>query len=314
METLSSKCSLKDAAAVTLAAEDLEALFLPSYGMLGASLRHKGEEILGRVEDLESAALKGSAAGIPLLHPWANRLAGYSYRAAGQDVNLDPGSPVLHFDENGLPIHGVPWPLLQWDVIEAEQDRVTARLEWSRQDLLAVFPFRHWLELTASLASDALTLETTLAAHGDGPVPVSFGFHPYLSLPGVSRADWLLHLPPMERVVLDWKGIPIGEETPFAGLDAKVGELDLDDGFALFDEQTIISLACARRRISIEWVAGFNYAQIYAPKNKEYVAIEPMTAPTNALKSGNGLQLVEAGGTFRAAFRIRTEAFGPERQ
>ncbi len=119
MNTLSSTSLLKDAAAVTLAGGDLEAIFLPTYGMLAASLRHRGEEILGRVEDLENAARKGSTAGIPFLHPWANRLAGYKYRVAERDVTLDPFSPLLHFDENGLPIHGVPWPLLRWDVIEA---------------------------------------------------------------------------------------------------------------------------------------------------------------------------------------------------
>src|SRR5258708_23947636 len=174
MNTLSSTSLLKDAAAVTLAGGDLEAIFLPTYGMLAASLRYRGEEILGRVEDLENAARKGSTAGIPFLHPWANRLAGYKYRVAERDVTLDPFSPLLHFDENGLPIHGVPWPLLRWDVIEARKARVAARFDWSRRALLAVFPFRHRLEMTASPPSPALPLQTTLTATADAPVPLSF--------------------------------------------------------------------------------------------------------------------------------------------
>ena len=71
-------------------AGDLGAVFLPRYGMLGASLRHRHVEILRRVQDLEVAAAKGSTAGIPLLHPWANRLAGPRYRTAGREVVLDP--------------------------------------------------------------------------------------------------------------------------------------------------------------------------------------------------------------------------------
>src|ERR1700726_2144413 len=71
---------LKDPTARTLLAGDLEAVFLPAHGMLGASFRHRGVEILRRVEDLEAAAAKGSSAGIPLLHPWANRLAEPRYR------------------------------------------------------------------------------------------------------------------------------------------------------------------------------------------------------------------------------------------
>jgi len=43
----------------TLVAGDLEVVFLPSHGMLCASLRHKGVEILRRVENLEAAAAKG---------------------------------------------------------------------------------------------------------------------------------------------------------------------------------------------------------------------------------------------------------------
>ncbi len=68
-----------DPAAATLTAGDLEAQFLPSFGMLGVSLRHKGVEILRRLDDLETAAAKGSTAGIPLLYPWANRLSATHY-------------------------------------------------------------------------------------------------------------------------------------------------------------------------------------------------------------------------------------------
>src|SRR4029453_5732165 len=112
---------LTDSSARTLVAGDLEAVFLPAHGMLGASLRHRGVEILRRVEDLEAAAARGSSAGIPLLYPWANRLSEPRYRVLGQEVVLDKSSPLLHFDEHGLPMHGVPWPLLRWEVREAGQ-------------------------------------------------------------------------------------------------------------------------------------------------------------------------------------------------
>ncbi len=298
---------LKNRSARALVAGDLEAVFLPGHGMLGASLCHRGAEILRRVEDLDVAAAKGSTAGIPLLHPWANRLAGPRYRAAGREVTLDPASPLLHLDDNGLPMHGVAWSRLAWELAEARRDRLAARLEWTRGDLLAVFPFRHRVELAATLRPDGLTLETTLVADPDGPVPVSFGFHPYLGLPELPRAEWRLTLPAMRRLVLDRRGIPTGEEEPFGGLDARLDGLDLDDGFAVLEERTSLSAAGAGRRITVEFLAGYRYAQVFAPKDKDYIALEPMTAPTNALTSGRGLRLVEPGGQFRAAFRIRVE-------
>ncbi len=299
---------LKDPSARKLIAGDLEAVFLPNHGMLGASLRHRGAEILGRVEDLDAAAAKGSTAGIPLLHPWANRLAGPRYRAAGREVALDPTSPLLHLDDNGLPMHGVAWSRLAWYLTEARHDRLAARLEWTHGDLLAVFPFRHRLELMVTIRADGLTLGTTLVADPDGPVPVSFGFHPYVGLPELPRAEWRLTLPAMRRLVLDRRGIPTGEEELFGGLDARLGELDLDDGFAVIEERTSLSVEGGGRRIIVEFLAGYRYAQIFAPKDKAYVALEPMTAPTSALESGRGLRLVEPGGQFRAAFRIRVDA------
>ncbi len=297
---------LNDPAAATLSAGDLEARFLPSFGMLGVSLRHKGVEILRRIDDLEAAAAKGSTAGIPFLYPWANRLATARYKKAGPEVVLDPASPLLHFDSNGLPIHGVPWSHLAWDVIERGPDRVSAGLDWSRADLLAIFPYRHRLAMTASLQPDGLTIETAVQA-GDGPVPVSFGFHPYIGVPGVARADWRLHLPPMRRLVLDERGIPTGTAEPFGGIDAPLGTRDFDDGFVLLGDNAVLSISGAGRRISVELIEGFTHTQVYAPKDKDFIALEPMTAATNALISGDGLRLVVPGASFRAIFRIRVE-------
>jgi galactose mutarotase-like enzyme len=299
---------LKDPTARTLLAGDLEAVFLPAHGMVGASLRHRGEEILRRVEDLEAAAAKGSSAGIPLLHPWANRLAGPRYRVLRQQVVLDVSSPLLHLDEHGLPMHGVPWSFLPWVVTEAGRDFIKARLEWSTSDLLAVFPFRHHVELAATLRPDGLTLETTLIADSEGPVPVSFGFHPYLGLPELSRANWRLELPAMRKLVLDSRGIPIGDEQPFAGFNGQLGENSFDDGFTLTEERRSFSVAGATRKISVDLLEGYPYTQVFAPKDKDYIALEPMTAPASALTSGRGLRLVGPGERFRAVFRIRIDA------
>jgi aldose 1-epimerase len=298
---------LKSPTARTLVAGDLEAVFLADHGMLGASLRYKGMEILRRVDDLEAAAARGSSAGIPFLHPWANRLAEPRYRVLGQEVVLDRSSPLLHFDENGLPMHGVPWPLLSWVVTEAREDFMAARLEWSSRNLLAVFPFRHRVELAAILRPDGLTLETVLIASSEGSVPVSFGFHPYLGLPGVSRSKWHLELPAMRKLLLDRRGIPTGDEEPFAGFKAELGENSFDDGFAVMEEQTTFSVAGATCKVKVELLEGYRYAQVFAPKDKDYIAIEPMTAPASALTSSRGLRFVPPRERFRAAFRIAIE-------
>lgn len=299
-----------DSSPKRLSAGDLTTVFLPGRGMLIASLCHRGEEILGRVENLDAAAAKGSTAGIALLHPWANRLAGLGYSAAGRSVTLDPSSPLLHFDEHGLPMHGVPWSQLAWTLTASSPCWIAARLDWTRAGLLAVFPFPHRIEMIATLASDGLTVETTLTAASDLPVPLSFGFHPYLTLPGVPRPDWRLELPPMRRLALDPRGIPTGEEAPFPGRGGALGGLDFDDGFALPDDQATFTLEGGRRRICVVFLEGYRYAQVFAPGGKDYVAIEPMTASTSALTTGRGLRMAAPGEPYHAAFRVRTDTDG----
>ncbi len=161
--------------------------------------------------------------------------------------------------------------------------------------------------MRASLQSDGLTIETAVQA-GDGPVPVSFGFHPYISVPDLPRADWRLHLPPMRRLILDERGIPTGTEEPFGGIDAPLGDRAFDDGFALLGGNAVLSIAGAGRRISVALIEGFQNAQVYAPKDKDFIALEPMTAATNALISGEGLRLVVPDASFRAIFRILIDA------
>jgi aldose 1-epimerase len=204
-------------------------------------------------------------------------------------------------------MHGVPWSRLSWQVTDEDSSTLKARLEWTRDDLLAVFPFPHQLEMAVELRPHGLTVGTTLIAGPSDPVPVSFGFHPYLRLPGLPRAAWQVQIPAMQRLVLDTRQIPTGEETPFPGLDTSLGDRDLDDGFVVLGEHPSFSVAGSGRRVTIEFLEGYRYTQVYAPSGQDYLAVEPMTAPANALASGHGLRLVEPGGTFRATFRVGVE-------
>lgn len=279
--------------------------------MLCASFRHREVELLRRIEDLETARSKGSTAGIPFLYPWANRLGGLNYRAAGREVALDPSSPILHFDDRNLPMHGVPWPQLGWDVVTATEDKILARLAWSSTELLAIFPFPHHVEMQVQLEFGALCIETTVFAGSESALPVSFGFHPYFGLPRLARAQWTLQVPAMRQLTLDSRGIPTGAETASPALDGPLGSTSYDTGFALARPGETFSITGGGFSIAVEFCDGFRYAQIYAPGNKDFIAIEPMTAPTNALLSGSGLRIVRPGDHFTAIFRVSVDVATP---
>jgi galactose mutarotase-like enzyme len=116
-----------------------------------------------------------------------------------------------------------------------------------------------------------------------------------------------VELPEMRRLALDLRAIPTGVEEAFGAVDEILGARAFDDGFALSSDSCAFRVSGGGLRISVEPLAGFPFAQVYAPPGEEFIALEPMAAPTSALTSGRELRLVEPGGTLQAAFRIRVE-------
>jgi galactose mutarotase-like enzyme len=289
--------------AIRLQDGDLTATFVPQLGMIGASLTHGGEELLGQRNGLPSYEAKGSTMGIPLLYPYANRLSGLDYEAAGKHVTIDPGSPFVKLDPNGLPIHGVLTASPHWKVEQSDRG-LEARLDFGAYpDLLEAFPFPHEIRLRIGLdAQRGLTIETTVEANAGERVPVSFGFHPYLTLAGTPRENWHVELPVEEHMILDDKGIPTGETEPADEQPGPLGDRTYDDAYKT--PTGPFALQDARRRIEVQFESGYPYAQVYAPEGQALICFEPMTAPTNALVTGDGLTTLEPGESKSAAFRI----------
>lgn len=290
---------------VRLHAGPLEVLFLPDQGMLGASLRHQGVELLGKVDDVAGMGARGETCGIPLLYPWANRVALDSFRVADREVVLD--SPLLDRDDNGLANHGVPWSRLVWTVLDAGPTWVRAQLRWDEPQLLAVFPFVHRVTLDGSLDEGGLTLTTTVHADAGDPVPVSFGFHPFFDVPAVPRAQWDAQFPAMRQLLADERNIPTGQTRDVPALDGPLADRTYDDGFALLAAEASFSLAAGGRRLRVRFGDGYTHAQIFAPPQFGFIAIEPMTAPVNALVTRDGLRIIDPGESFAAQFRIDVE-------
>ena len=318
--------------AATLAAGELEATFLPGLGLLGTSLRHRGEELLALPGGVEGYRDR-HVTGLPLLAPWANRLPGWRYRAAGVEVALE--GLDLPTDPAGLPIHGTLTAHRGWRLerlaAEADQAVLAADFDYGAwPELLAAFPFPHRLTVTATLRGASLAVTTTLAATGQRPVPVAFGWHPYLRLPGAPRAAWRLLLPRRTHLELDDRGLPTGKSADEPAEADPVGERTFDDLYALADdpgsrqdpvgERTYddlyaleddpdghrLGLEAAGRRLVVGYGDGYSHAQVFAPPGAEFVCLEPMTGPTAALAAGT-TPLVAPGERFTATFTIRVE-------
>jgi galactose mutarotase-like enzyme len=299
---------------VTLRSPDgrTQAEFVPEANLLCCSLRHDGSERLAQRRGLEAYRERGKTMGIPLLHPWANRLAGYDYRAAGRTVTLSHEDPRLPHEEHDLPIHGVLPALLRWELLgrssaAAAGHELEARLAWEDPALLELFPFPHELRVRASVGTGTLRIETELRPTGSDPAPVSFGYHPYLRLPDGPRGSCRIELAARERLVLDGQGIPTGEREPVRERAFVLAGRSFDEGLADLGERPRFTAQSAGGEVRVEFLEGYRWAQLFAPAGEPFVCFEPMTAPANALRSGEGLEVVAPGGSYRAAFRVRLD-------
>jgi aldose 1-epimerase len=287
--------------AVELSAGTLTARVAADRFLQVTSLRHDDAELLVAPDELQPASrVHGQIAGIPFLHPWANRLGDDHYQAGG--VAADADDPAVGRDGNGLAIHGLQAPRGAWE-LAADEDGRTARARL-RHDPVAAFPFAHVIEAELTLAPDRLTITTTLTATGDHAVPVAFGWHPYLRIPGTSRERWALALPARTRVLLDDRGLPTGRTVVEKQERRALGCDRYDDGYTDLADGATFAIAGGGRRIAVELLEGYPAGQLYAPPTPDVICPEPMTAPTDALRTGDGLRLVKPGETTTTRFAI----------
>jgi galactose mutarotase-like enzyme len=294
---------------VTLSSGELEATFLPELNLLGVSLRLAGEEFLALPGGL-TAYREQHTTGLPFLAPWANRLDGLGYRSGGTRVDLR--GLDLHVDGAGLPIHGTLSARDAWDVLElsarGSRARLRASYAYGTAEQLTAFPFPHLLETAIELDGRSLAIATSVTPTSRRAVPVSFGYHPYLRLPRGRRSGWRLRLPRRRRLDLDARGIPTGAVSEASAEADAIGVRTFDDLFELGARRTFV-LEGSKRRLRVVFGRGYRYAQVFAPPGAEFVCLEPMTAPTNALVTGS-CPLVRPGATFTARFRLVPERRG----
>lgn len=290
---------MAEGAELRLRAGGTEATFLPDLGMVGISLRHDGDELLVLPGGLD-AYRDGHVIGLPLLAPWANRLGGRHYEIAGVDVDLS--GVDLHDDGRGLPIHGTMTAQAGWDVTAINDASARARFDYgARPDLLRAFPFPHEIILELEVSPGRLDVHTTISPTADRAVPVSFGWHPYLALPG-SRAETHLRLPACDHHILDGRGLPTGRTEPQRAEELPLGDRSYDDLYALGADRRL-ALVTDDRAVIVEMEEGYPFAQVYSPADAPFGCLEPMTAPTNALVTGE-CRLVAPDDQFTAGFSV----------
>jgi aldose 1-epimerase len=272
---------------VRLTSGALEATFAPAVDMTCCSLVHRGVELVGERYGLEAYAADGITMGMSVMHPWADRLSSWSYTACGVPVRL-PISPLLHTDRSGLPVNGVHSGSHAWILGDSgaagESVWLEATLPFDQPKQLELFPFPHRLVLHAAITGSSLTISLRLEATGEVAVPVCFGYRIYLRR-GQPQDDGMIILPARQRVETDKLLLPTGAVEQVEMSASPPGLDELHEVFA-FDSDRRVTIASGERRLTIDSLDGFGFAQVRTCHQWPHLMVEALTAAPDALSRG----------------------------
>ncbi len=243
--------------------------------------------------------------------PWPNRIADGRYHYDGATHQL----PVNELDRMTA-LHGLAlWET--WRVVDRAADRVVLAY---RVNARTGYPFILDLEVTYALDEDGLAVTLRATNAGRDAAPYGCTIHPYLRAGDGPVDGWTLELPAAAYLDVDERLLPTEvravDGTPFDFRSARrIGTTALDHAFTrldVADEARRVRLRDeAGGGVELSWGDGLPWVQIFTsdqhggPHHRTGVAVEPMTCPPDAFRSGTDLVILPSGGSHEARWGIR---------
>jgi aldose 1-epimerase len=244
-----------------------------------------------------------------VLLPWPNRIRDGSYEFAGRRHQL----PINDVPEQDA-IHGlVRWAA--WRVGEHEPHRVVMRHRIHPQP---GYPFLVEASIEYVLSEEGLRVSTTATNVGADPCPYGCGAHPYLSV-GTEGVDSVTLRAPGRTVLLsDERGIPVdseavdGTEYDFRQPRA-IAATKLDNAFTDLERDgdglARVSLRDSDGAGLTLWMdEAYRYLMLFTGDlpdvDRRSLAVEPMTCPPNAFRTGEALIRLAPGESFTSTWGL----------
>ncbi len=278
----------------------------------GAALRalsFRGRELVdGFGEDEMSSGGRGQ-----LLVPWPNRVRDGRYAFEGRDLQLPLTEPSRHNASHGL----ARW--VAWSVEEHTGHSVSLQYRLMAQ---TGYPWTIDLHVAYDLSADGLTVTQTATNDSGRPAPYASGAHPYLRVGDGPVDTWELTLPAATRLLVDEERLlPTGREAvEGTAYDFRVArplrDLALNHCFTdLERDPSGTTTAVLRDPASGDgvtlWVDGHHpWLLLYTADDvpataRRSLAVEPMTAPPDALRTGEDLFTLAPDETVSVVWGIR---------
>ena len=248
-----------------------------------------------------------------VLCPWPNRLGDGSYSFGGRRAQAALDEPARRNAIHGLVRYQA------WSLKGRAQNAVTLGCVLQPQP---GYPWRLALDVEYRLGRSGLTVRAEATNLDTEPAPLGVGFHPYLTVGTPDLDTARLHLRADRQLRTDDRGLPVGDD-PVLGSESDfavprpIGPTRLDTAFTGLgrdgDGLARVELRHpdADTRVTLWMDSAFRYVMLYsadrvaaADRRRRALAVEPMTCPPDALRSGTDLVVLGPGGSWRGTWGI----------
>lgn len=250
------------------------------------------------------------ANGIVLV-PWPNRVADGRWTHEGESLQLDITEPARDNAIHGL-LRYSPYTVVE----KAEASITLGAIIFPQHG----YPFHLDTTVRYELVEDGLDVTHTVVNLSGTRAPVAFGTHPFLTIGDVDAAELMLTVHADTHVNVDDRLNPTAI-VPVDGTEFdlrephRLGDLYLDDGWGgvrTVDGVSAVLRAPDGREVRLRqdenhgWIQVFTTREFPTPAGPRLaVAIEPMTAPVNALNSGIDLHWLDPGESWSVNWGIQ---------
>ena len=267
-----------DLECITLRRDDTRVTIAPERGAIVTSFRTRDREWLYLDQATLNDRSKNVRGGIPLLFPTPGKLENDRWSHAGKSGSLAQ--------------HGFA-RTLAWSIDERTESQVTLSIR-ANEATLPHYPWRFRASVTYAVAANGLDIRFDIVNEDRSPMPFALGLHPYFLVRDKSRA----RVPTVASQAYDNVAKRV---VAFSGFDFAQGETDihlLDHGSA--SAQFVVDGGT----LTIDCSPEFMRWVVWTLPGKDFICLEPWTAPGNALNSKESLLELSPGGTYQGIVRF----------
>jgi galactose mutarotase-like enzyme len=257
---------------------------VPERGGIITKWKVQGQDVLYLDDERFANPELSVRGGIPILFPICG--------------NLPDNLLIYHNKQYQLKQHGFARDL-PWKVI-AQSTNKSAKIVLglkSNDQTRQVYPFDFELIFSYQLQGNKLIIHQAYTNNSAENMPFSVGFHPYFWCRDKSQLE--LDIPADEYQDQITQAIH-----PFDGsLDYEQDEIDIAFK-TLHGYTTGLTNHQRRLKITIHYTDLFSTLVFWTIKGKDYICLEPWSAPRNALNTGEQINYLEPGTTHEATIEM----------